>query len=70
MSVDHNDIVSFRSLANGKLVCAENAGASPLISNRDAVGPWEQFEMVQNGDGFALKSIANGKYVSVDDEGC
>jgi hypothetical protein len=66
MSFDNNNIVSFRSLANGKLVCAENAGANPLITNRDVVGPWEQFEMVQNGDGFAFKSIANGMHVCAE----
>jgi hypothetical protein len=26
--------------ANGSYVCAENAGAAPLIANRAAIGPW------------------------------
>ena len=69
MSIDMNDIVSFRSIVNGKLICAESAGASPLIANRDAVGPWEQFEMSQNGDGFAFKSIANGNFICADGGG-
>ncbi|GAA4463277.1 fascin domain-containing protein [Phytohabitans houttuyneae] len=24
-------------------VCAESAGAKPLIANRGAIGPWEKF---------------------------
>lgn len=40
--------IAFRSLANGKFVCAENAGNQPLIANRDTVAQWEEFEpMVQ-----------------------
>ncbi|MBB4936841.1 hypothetical protein FHR32_001146 [Streptosporangium album] len=27
-------------------VAAENAGAQPLIANRTAIGPWEQFDIV------------------------
>lgn len=38
--------IALRSLANGKLVCAENAGQQPLIANRDAAGQWEQFEVI------------------------
>lgn len=38
--------IALRSMANGRLVCAENAGKQPLIANRDAVGEWETFEVV------------------------
>lgn len=38
--------IALRSRANGKLVCAENAGSQPLIANRDHPGPWEQFEVL------------------------
>jgi hypothetical protein len=34
--------------ANGMLVTAENAGASPLIANRTAIGPWEEFDLIGN----------------------
>ncbi len=43
MSFYEQGRVALRSLANGKYVCAENAGGSPLIANRDKVGPWELF---------------------------
>lgn len=39
--------IALRSLANGKLVCAENGGNDPLIANRDYPGLWETFEVVE-----------------------
>jgi hypothetical protein len=27
-------------------VTAENAGASALIANRTAIGPWEEFDLI------------------------
>ncbi|MCO8277805.1 GDSL-type esterase/lipase family protein [Actinoplanes sp. TRM 88003] len=38
-----NGSTSLRSVANGRYVAAEDAGAKPLIANRDSIGPWEQF---------------------------
>lgn len=38
--------VALRAVANNRLVCAEAAGEQPLIANRDAIGPWETFEVV------------------------
>jgi hypothetical protein len=38
--------IALRSMANGKIVCAENNGAQPLIANRDHPGPWETFEVI------------------------
>ena len=38
--------IALRAVANGRLVCAENAGQQPLIANRDAVGAWETFEVI------------------------
>ena len=62
--------ISFQSLANGEYVCADNAGASPLIANRTAVGPWETFtEVDQGGSNVALKAMANGEYVCADNAG-
>jgi|GEM_PF-2238036 len=60
-----NKIVSFRALANNQYVCADIAGANPLIANRTSVGPWEQFLVEDAGGGNVyLKSQANGKYVT------
>jgi len=32
--------------ANGRYVCAENAGASWLIADRAVIGSWEQFDLI------------------------
>ncbi|CAF4047762.1 unnamed protein product, partial [Rotaria sp. Silwood1] len=56
--------IALRSNANGKFVCADNAGNSPLIANRDTPSTWETFDLITlNGDNVALKSHANGQYV-------
>lgn len=43
-------LIALRSLANGRIVCAEAGGDQPLIANRDGVGPWETFELIELGD--------------------
>jgi hypothetical protein len=50
-------------VSNGKFVCAENGGASPLVANRDVIGPWEQFLLVEHGPGKVALQATNGKYV-------
>ncbi|MDP5275222.1 glycoside hydrolase family 30 beta sandwich domain-containing protein [Chengkuizengella axinellae] len=63
-------IIAIKAMANDKFVSAEDEGISPLIANRDAAQGWEQFEVVDGGDGFiALKSLANGKYVTAENGG-
>jgi hypothetical protein len=32
--------------ANGQYVTADDAGANPLIANRDSVGQWEEFDLI------------------------
>jgi alpha-D-xyloside xylohydrolase len=62
--------VSLRAHANGQYVCADNAGAQPLIANRTAVGAWEQFDLIDMGSGtIALLAHADGKYVSAENAG-
>jgi len=57
--------VAIRSLVNGKFVCAENAGQSSLIANRDKIGPWETFDLFDVApNSISLRSITNGKYVT------
>jgi|GEM_PF-1156779 len=57
--------IAMRSMANDQIVCADNAGTDPLITNRTAVGPWEQFVVIDAGGGtIALKAAANNKYVT------
>lgn len=38
--------IALQSLLTGFQVCAENAGASPLIANRDWIREWEKFYLV------------------------
>jgi hypothetical protein len=63
-------VVSLRSRANGRYVCAESAGAQPLVANRTAIGGWEQFDLVDLGGGnVALLAHANGRYVCAESAG-
>jgi len=62
--------IALKSVANGKLVCAEDGGGKALIANRTVVGPWETFQMITVGTGkIALKSLTNGKYVCAENAG-
>jgi hypothetical protein len=59
--------VSIRAAANSTFVSAEQAGAAPLVANRTAVGTWEQFHVVDNGDGtVSLQAVVNGMFVTAD----
>ncbi|HEX3855512.1 MAG TPA: GDSL-type esterase/lipase family protein [Polyangiaceae bacterium] len=63
-------VISLRAHANGKYVTADNAGASPLIANRTAMGTWEQFDQLDQGSGnVAFRAHANGKYVTAENAG-
>jgi beta-glucanase (GH16 family) len=58
---------SIRAAANNTFVSAENAGASPLVANRAAVDTWEEFHVIDNGDGtIALQSVINNLFVTAD----
>ena len=39
-------VISLRAMANTMIVTADNAGASPLIANRTAIGAWEEFTLI------------------------
>jgi hypothetical protein len=63
-------VISLRAHANGRIVTADNAGASPLIANRTAVGQWEQFDLINNADGsISLRAHANNNIVTADNAG-
>ncbi|MFD1276563.1 hypothetical protein ACFQ51_47000 [Streptomyces kaempferi] len=41
--------------------------ADPLLAKVNAVGTWEQFQLIHNGDGsVSLKSMVNGDYVTAE----
>lgn len=59
------ETIALKALSNNNYVCADNAGADPLIANRTSVGVWEQFIVRDAGGGlYALQANANNKYVS------
>jgi subtilisin family serine protease len=59
-----------RAVVNGKAVTTPSAGASPLIASASMVNKWEQFDVVDNGDGYiSFKAKSNGMYVSADSAG-
>ncbi len=63
-------VISLRARANNMYVCADNAGASPLIANRAAAGPWETFDVLDAGGGnVALRAHANNQIVCADNAG-
>ncbi|MFC4036609.1 right-handed parallel beta-helix repeat-containing protein [Streptomyces polygonati] len=63
-------VVSLRAHANSQYVTADNAGASPLIANRTAIGAWESFDLLHNSDGsVSLRAHANNDYVTADNGG-
>jgi len=63
-------VISLRAHANGDIVTADNAGASPLIANRTSIGPWESFDLINNADGsISLRAHANGDIVTADNTG-
>jgi hypothetical protein len=65
-----SSVVSFRAAANNDYVTAENAGASPLIANRTAIGAWESFDLINNADGsVSFRAHANNMYVCADNAG-
>jgi hypothetical protein len=65
-----SSVISLRSHANGDYVTADNAGAAPLIANRTSIGPWEQFDVLDAGNGnIALRAHANNNIVTADNAG-
>ncbi|MFD0671140.1 DUF5010 domain-containing protein [Cohnella sp. GCM10027633] len=59
------ETIALKALSNNNFVCAENAGADPLLANRATAGVWEQFIVRDAGGGlYALQSNANNKYVT------
>ena len=66
--------VSFQA-ANGKYVVAEGGGGGRVNADRDAIGPWEKFTLIDlnggilvDGDEVNIKSI-NGLFVVAEDGG-
>lgn len=67
-SLIHNEDGTVSFSHNGFFLAAENGGGEGSVCNwnRTTIGPWEKFWMEYQPDGtFALKTFAQGTYVSV-----
>jgi len=63
-------VISLRAHANNMIVTADNAGASPLIANKTAIGTSEEFDLIDNPDGsVSLRAHANGDIVTAENAG-
>ena len=63
-------VISLRAHADGDIVTADNGGGSPLIANRTVIGFWEEFDEINEGNGYiALRAHANGLIVTAEDAG-
>jgi lysophospholipase L1-like esterase len=63
-------VISLRATSDNEIVTADNAGGSPLIANRTAVGVWEKFDEISEGTGYiALRAHANNLIVTADGAG-
>jgi hypothetical protein len=63
-------IIGLVASVNGLYVTAESAGSSSLIANRPGLGAWEEFQIIDLGDGtIALRSLINGQFVCADNGG-
>jgi hypothetical protein len=49
--------------ANGQYVCAESGGNDVLVANRDAIGPWEQFTIIETSEPAQIRLRAGGSWV-------
>jgi YVTN family beta-propeller protein len=62
--------LSLMALSNARYVSAEAAGAQPLVANRTVAGAWEQFDLLDIGNGdVALLPLVRGTVVAVDPAG-
>lgn len=65
---DSMDMVAIKTF-NGKYLCAENGGGSTLIANRDNIGEWETFQLIDLGKGYIAIRSHNGYYISAYNDG-
>ncbi len=64
-NIPFNQTISMKAQSDNMFVTADNGGNSPLVANRAGASTWEEFLVVDSGNGTAaLKSLANGQYVS------
>lgn len=62
------DKIALRA-ANSRYVCNESNGGQPLIANRDAIGPWETFEVQHVDKAHIALKASNGRIVCNESDG-
>jgi len=55
--------------SNGQYVCADGGGGYGLIANRDWIGAWETFKLIDLGNGNVALRASNGQYVCAEGGG-
>ena len=55
--------------SNGQYVCAEGGGGREVVANRNAIGPWETFGLINRGNGNIALRASNGQYVVAENGG-
>ncbi|MDD4652164.1 MAG: hypothetical protein PHQ34_08025 [Methanothrix sp.] len=55
--------------SNGKYLCAEGGGGGSVVANRNAIGAWETFKLIDQGNGYYALQAANGQYVCAEGGG-
>ncbi|MDD4652165.1 MAG: hypothetical protein PHQ34_08030 [Methanothrix sp.] len=55
--------------SNGKFLCAEGGGGSTVVANRNAIGAWETFKLIDRGNGYYALQASNGQYLCAEGSG-
>ena len=62
-------VIALQAAANNKYVTADNAGQLPLIANRNSIGSWETFKLIDLGNNNVALQACNSKYITADNAG-
>ena len=54
---------------NGQYLCAEGSGGGAVVANRNAIGAWETFGLINRGSGNIALRASNGQYVVAENGG-
>ena len=55
--------------ANGQYLCAEGGGGNGVVANRNAIGGWETFKLIDRGNSNVALQAANGQYLCAEGGG-
>jgi len=63
-----SEFVALRAY-NSQYLCAEGGGGGAVVANRNAIGAWETFKLIDRGNGNVALRAANGQYVCAEGGG-